>query len=51
MESDFFGFEHCSRTFFWKCDYYNKEMDGGSEDPADPDLTTRVGILMLAEDY
>jgi hypothetical protein len=23
-EHDFFSFEHCNRTFFWKCDYYNK---------------------------
>jgi hypothetical protein len=37
--------------FFWKCDYYNIEMDGGQEDPADPDMTVRAGILMLAEDY
>jgi hypothetical protein len=50
-EHDFFSFEHCNRTFFWKCDYYDKEMEGGSEDPADPDKTTRVGTLMLAEDY
>ena len=50
-EHDFFSFEHCNRTFFWKCDYYDKEMDGGSEDPADSDKTTRVGTLMLAEDY
>lgn len=50
-EHDFLSFEHCSRTFFWKCDYYNKEMDGGSEDPANPDKTIRVGTLMLAEDY
>jgi hypothetical protein len=50
-EHDFLSFEHCNRTFFWKCDYYDKEMDGGSEDPADPDKTTRVGTLMLAEDY
>ena len=50
-EHDFVSFEHCNRTFFWKCDYYDKEMDGGSEDPADPDKTTRVGTLMLAEDY
>ena len=49
-EHDFLSFEHCNRTFFWKCDYYNKEMDGGSEDPADPNKTTRVGTLMLAED-
>jgi hypothetical protein len=50
-EHDFLSFEHCNLTFFWKCDYYNKEMDGGSEDPADPNKTTRVGTLMLAEDY
>jgi hypothetical protein len=50
-EHDFLSFEHCNRSFFWKCDYYNTEMDGGSEDPADPDKTTRVGTLMLAEDY
>ena len=50
-EHDFLSFEYCNRTFFWKCDYYNKEMDGGSEDPADSDMTTRVGTLMLAEDY
>ena len=50
-EHDFLSFELCNRTFFWKCDYYNKEMDGGSEDPANPDITTRVGTLMLAEDY
>jgi hypothetical protein len=50
-EHDFFSFEHCNHTFFWKCDYYNTKMDGGSEDPADPDMTIRVGTLMLAEDY
>jgi hypothetical protein len=32
-------------------DYYNKDVDGGSEDPADPDKTKRIGTLMLAEDY
>jgi hypothetical protein len=50
-EHGFLSFEHCNRTFFWKCDYYNKEMDGGSEDPADPEQTIRVGTLMLNEDY
>ncbi len=50
-EHDFLSFEHSNRTFFRKCDYYNKEMDSRSEDPADPDKTIRVGTLMLAEDY
>ncbi len=50
-EHDFLSFELDDHTFFWKCDYYNKEMDGGSEDPADPDKTTRVGTLLLAQDY
>jgi hypothetical protein len=50
-EHDFLSFEHCNRTFFWKCDYYDKEMDAGSEDLADSDRTSRVGTLMLAEDY
>jgi hypothetical protein len=50
-EHDFLSFEQHNRTFFWKCDYYNTEMDGGAEDPADPGKTIRVGTLMLAEDY
>ena len=32
-EHDFLSFVHCNRTFFWKCDYYNTEMDGGSRRP------------------
>jgi Protein of unknown function (DUF3768) len=50
-EHDFGSFELCNRKFFWKIDYYDKSCEFGSEDPADPDKTTRVLILMLAEDY
>lgn len=50
-EHDFISLEHCNRTLFWKCDYYNIEIDRGSEDPTDPEKTIRVGTLMLAEDY
>ena len=32
-------------------DYYDKELEAGSEDPADPEKTTRVLTLMLAEDW
>ena len=36
---------------FWKIDYYDKSMAQGSEDPANPDITTRVLTLMTAFEY
>ena len=50
-EHDFGSFELAEQTFFFKIDYYDKDMEHGSEDPADPAKTTRVLTLMLAEDY
>lgn len=50
-EHDFGSFSLCGRRFFWKIDYYDRNAEYGSEDPADPDKTTRVLTLMLAEDY
>lgn len=50
-EHDFGAFELVGRRFFWKIDYYDKQCSMGSENPADPDNTTRVLTLMLAEDY
>ena len=50
-DHDFGGFELAGRKFFWKIDYYDKGMTYGSEDPADPEQTTRVLTVMLAEDY
>lgn len=50
-EHDFGSFALCNRTFFWKIDAYDKTMEYGSDDPADPNKTTRVLTLMLAEDY
>ena len=50
-EHDFGNFKLCGRTFYWKIDLYNVAMDGGSEDPTDPEKTTPVLTLMLAEDY
>ena len=50
-EHDFGSFELVGRTFFFKIDTYDPNMEFGSEDPSDPTKTTRVLTLMLAEDY
>ena len=50
-EHDFGSFELVGRKFFWKIDYYDKDLQYGSEDPSDAECTTRVLTLMLAGEY
>ena len=50
-EHDFGAFAVDGEKCFWKIDCYDKSLEHGSEDPADPDLTTRVLTIMLAEEY
>ena len=50
-EHDFGSFELMSRKFFWKIDYYDRNLMYGSDDPTDSEKTTRVLTLMLAEEY
>jgi len=50
-EHDFGSFELSGRKFFFKLDYFDAAMEFGSEDPADPEKTTRVLTIMLAEEY
>lgn len=50
-EHDFGSFEINGETLFWKIDYYDVSMEFGSENPADPQQTTRVLTVMLATEY
>lgn len=36
---------------FWKIDYYDRSLEGGSPDPSDPALTHRVLTIMLTSEY
>lgn len=50
-ERDFGKIEHNFETILWKIDYYDKSMTGGSPDPSDPKVTTRVLTIMLKWEY
>jgi len=51
-EHDFGSFEvNDVGKVFWKIDYYDKQLERGSEDPSDPAQTTRVLTIMLAEEH
>jgi hypothetical protein len=50
-EHDFGNFELAGQSFFWKIDCYDSTLAFGSDDPSDPEQTTRVLTLMLAEEY
>ena len=50
-EHDFGAFEHGGDRFFWKIDYYDRSLECGSEDPSNPEETTRMMTVMLANEY
>jgi hypothetical protein len=50
-EHDFGSVEVEGHKAFWKIDYFDINMEFGSEDPADPKQTVRVLTIMLAEEY
>ena len=50
-ERDFGAFEHNGERIFWKIDYYDRDLQFRSPDPADESVTTRVLTVLLAEEY
>jgi hypothetical protein len=50
-EHDFGSIEHDGHKLFWKFDYYDHQLEHGSENPDDPAQSCRVLTVMLAEEY
>jgi Protein of unknown function (DUF3768) len=50
-EHDFGAVDEVGVKYFWKLDYYDRNTEFGSPDPADPAVTTRVLTVMLADEY
>lgn len=50
-EHDFGSFQLAGETIYWKIDYYDSDTQFGSENPANPAVTTRVLTIMLAHEY
>ncbi|MEH6792456.1 DUF3768 domain-containing protein [Parasphingorhabdus sp.] len=50
-EHDFGALTIAENRIFWKIDYYGNDMESGTPDPSDPNLTKRVLTIMLASEY
>ena len=51
-EHDFGSFMYNGNKIFWKIDYYDRfNTHFASENPADPTITKRILIIMLADEY
>lgn len=50
-EHDFGAVTLEDAVFFWKIDYYDPDLQFGSSDPADDEVTCRVLTIMRADEY
>lgn len=50
-EHDYGSFEHNDNKIIWKIDYYDKNYEYASENPADVTKTNRVLTIMLSDEY
>lgn len=50
-QHDMASFEYKGQRIFWKIDYYDRNLQYLSEDPADVSKTIRVMTIMLADEY
>ncbi len=50
-EHDFGAFDFCGEKIYWKIDYYDSELQHGSNDPSDPEKTYRLLTVFLANEY
>jgi Protein of unknown function (DUF3768) len=50
-ERDLGSFEQDGHRVLWKIEYYDRNLEYGSDDPSDPSKTRRVLVIMLAEEY
>lgn len=50
-QHDFGMIEHSELKYFFKIDYYDTSMEYASDDPSNPDITTRVLTVMRADEY
>ena len=50
-QHDMASFEYKGQRIFWKIDYYDRNLQYLSEDPADASKTIRVMTIMTASDY
>lgn len=48
-EHDFGVVDVEGERVYFKIDYYDRDKHGGSPDPADPSVTTRIMTIMLAD--